>query len=54
MNGANLFASAEHALKARGVRRLFTGTKLSRDASRLFERSGWDEAERLFIKYIGD
>jgi GNAT superfamily N-acetyltransferase len=54
MNGANLFASAEQALKARGVRRLFTGTKLSRDASRLFERSGWDEAERLFIKYIGD
>lgn len=54
MTGVKLFASAEKALKARGVQRLFTGTKLSKDASRIFERSGWDEAERLFIKYIGD
>jgi hypothetical protein len=49
-----LFANAEKALKARGVQRLFTGTKLSKDASLIFERGGWNESERLFIKYIGD
>lgn len=54
MTGASLFAHAEKALKARGVQRLFTGTKLSKDASKLFERSGWEEAERLFVKYIGE
>lgn len=54
MNGANLFAAAEKALKARGVERLFTGTKLSKDAGKIFEHSGWEPAERLFVKYIGE
>ena len=54
MTGVRLFAEAEKALRARGVQRCFTGTKISKDASLIFERSGWEEAERLFIKYIGD
>lgn len=54
MAGVNLFRAAERALKARGVERMFTGTKLSKDASRIFERLGWMEAERLFVKWIGD
>lgn len=53
-NGLHLFREAERALKARGVERLFTGTKLSKDASVIFERQGWLEAERLFVKWIGD
>jgi len=54
MTGVRLFSEAEKALKARGVQRMFTGTKLSKDAGRIFERSGWQEAERLFVKWIGD
>lgn len=54
MTGVRLFAEAEKALKARGVERCFTGTKLSKDAGAIFQRSGWEEAERLFVKYIGD
>lgn len=54
MTGVMLFAEAEKALKARGVERLFTGTKLSKDAAKIFERSGWQETERLFVKWIGD
>lgn len=54
MTGVRLFSEAEKALKARGVERMFTGTKLSKDASVIFERAGWEPAERLFIKYIGE
>jgi len=54
LNGVKLFKEAERALKARGVQRLFTGTKLSKDASRIFERMNWLETERLFVKWIGD
>ena len=54
MTGVRLFSEAERALGKRGVKRMFTGTKLSKDAAVIFQRSGWDEAERLFIKYIGD
>ena len=54
MVGVKLFSEAERALKARGVDRMITGTKLSKDASKIFERQGWDETERTFMKYIGD
>jgi len=54
MTGVSLFANAEKALKQRGVERLFTGTKLSKDAALIFQRGGWEEAERLFVKYIGE
>lgn len=49
-----LFQFVEQTLKARGVKKLFTGTKKSLDAGPLFEYMGWTEAERLFTKYIGD
>lgn len=49
-----LFEFVEKTLKARGVQKLFTGTKLSLDAGPLFEKMGWKESERLFIKVIGD
>lgn len=54
MNGVKLFQEAERALKARGVERMFTGTKLSLDASVIFERLGWQPAERLYVKWIGE
>jgi len=53
-NGLQLFREAERALKARGVERMFTGTKLSKDMGKLFQRVGWQETERLFVKWIGD
>lgn len=54
MAGVKLFKEAERSLKARGVKKVFTGTKLALDAGRIFERLGWHETERLFTKYIGD
>lgn len=51
--GVRLFIEAERALKARGVQKLFSGTKLWQDASPIFERLGWVETERLFTRWIG-
>lgn len=49
-----LFEAAEKALRRRGVQRMITGTKLSKDQSRLLEHLGWIEIERTFSKWIGD
>jgi len=54
LNGVHLFMAAERALRVRGVQRMFTGTKKSKDMSKIFERLGWEEAETLFVKWIGD
>ena len=54
MVGVRLFKEAEKTLKARGVEKMFTGTKLSLDMGRIFERLGWKETERLYTKFIGD
>lgn len=48
-----LFEFVEKTLKARGVQKMFTGTKLSLDAGPLFEKMGWTETERLYIKVLG-
>ena len=49
-----LFQFVEKTLKARGVEKLFTGTKTSLDAGPLFEHMGWKETERLYTKFIGE
>lgn len=54
MAGVRLFKEVESSLKARGVQKMFTGTKLSLDMGKIFERLGWHETERLYTKYIGD
>ena len=52
--GYRLLQAAERALKARGVRKVFTGTKLHKDRGVLFERLGYRETERLYTKILGD
>lgn len=54
MVGVKLFIETEKFLKQRGVERLYTGTKMSKDMAAIFERLGWREVERQFSKYIGD
>lgn len=52
MVGARLFIEAERQLRLRGVRKMFTGTKLHRDASVIFHALGWREDERLWTKVV--
>jgi GNAT superfamily N-acetyltransferase len=52
--GIGLFRAAEDTLRARGVRKIFTATKVTKDMSIIFRRLGYTHAENLFTKYIGD
>lgn len=47
-----LFQAVERELKAAGVRKLFTATKLHMDQGPLFERLGYRPVERLYAKLI--
>lgn len=46
--GVNMFKEVMRSLKARGVKKIYSGTKKHMDAGAIFERLGWTEAERLF------
>lgn len=50
--GIQLFIEAEKSLKARGVRKIFSGTKTHKHMGPLFERLGWRETETLYSKVI--
>lgn len=47
-----MFRAAETALRARGVQRMVTGTKKSKDMSLIFKRLGWAEIEATFAKVL--
>lgn len=51
--GVKLFRKAEETLKARGVEKIFTGTKVHLNMSKMFEHLGYRQTEILFTKYIG-
>jgi len=52
--GVKLFREVEKTLKARGVEKLFSGTKVSLNMGPIFERLGWTLTEHLYTKFIGD
>ena len=52
VTGMRLFQAVERELKKRGVRKLFTATKLHLDQGPLFERLGYHPVERLYAKLI--
>ena len=53
VTGMRLFQAVERELKAIGVRKLFTATKLHLDQGSLFERLGYKPTERVYTKLIG-
>jgi len=52
--GIRLFKYVERELKARGVQRIFVGSKCHADASVLFERLKYSKVEVYYSKWIGD
>lgn len=52
VTGMRMFQAVERELKAIGVRKLFTATKLHLDQGPLFERLGYKPVERLYAKLI--
>ena len=52
--GFYLFKAVEAECKRRGVRRMFVGSKLHKDASWLFEKLRYEEVERYYSHWLGD
>jgi GNAT superfamily N-acetyltransferase len=50
--GQGLFAFVEKTLKARGVQKIFTATKLHLNHSALFEAAGYTATEIVFTKLL--
>jgi GNAT superfamily N-acetyltransferase len=50
--GVRLFRAHERELRRRGVRRVYVGSKLHRDSSRLFLRLGYLPVETWFSKML--
>jgi hypothetical protein len=48
-----LFRAAEAFLQARGVQKVFAGTKVYKDMGALFRRLDWVETETVYTKWIG-
>jgi Acetyltransferase (GNAT) family len=48
-----LFRAAERVLAARGVQKVFAGTKVYKDMGAIFRRLRWVETETLYTKWIG-
>lgn len=48
-----LFRAVEKEIRRRGVQRWFCGTKLHKDAGRLFEALGFRPIETFYSKWIG-
>ncbi len=51
--GMRLFREVEKEAKRRGVKRMFVGSKMHKDASWLFERLGYTEVERFYSIWLG-
>ncbi|KQP36142.1 GNAT family N-acetyltransferase [Pseudorhodoferax sp. Leaf274] len=50
--GIRLFQRVEKEMRALGVKKLFTGTKVHLDMSKLFERLGYRRVEYLYAKIL--
>ncbi len=52
--GFALFKQVEDVARARGVQRMFVGSKMHKDASWLFERLGYEPVETYYSAWLGD
>jgi GNAT superfamily N-acetyltransferase len=52
--GWHLFKKVEEVCRQRGVKRMFVGSKMHKDASFLFEKLGYREIERYYSAWLGD
>lgn len=50
--GINLFKYMEHSLRAKGVQKIYMGTKLKHDIGRILEHLNYIPIERLYTKIL--
>jgi hypothetical protein len=54
MHALELFQAVRDEARRRGVQRAFYGSKLHKDAGRVFEELGMIEVERYYSQWLGD
>ena len=54
MGGVRLFKAVEAELKRRGVKRVYCGSKIHKDVSRLFFVMGYRAIEQWFCKWLSE
>lgn len=54
MGGLMIFRALEKECKRRGVQRMFVGSKVHKDASKLFEALKFTKVEVFYSKWLGD
>lgn len=54
LTGVRLFKRVEEEMRALGVKKLFTATKVHLDMSPIFERLGFNRVEYLYAKILRD
>ena len=52
MGGVRLFKAVEAELRRRGVKRIYAGSKLHKDSSRLFQAMRYQPTEQWFSKWL--
>ena len=52
--GFILFKAVEAEARRRGVKRMFVGSKMHKDASWLFEKLGYEQVETTYSLWMGD
>lgn len=52
--GMKLLKEDENFLKSMGVEKMYGGFTMEVDLSPLFMRRGWKEAEKIYVKWIGE
>jgi GNAT superfamily N-acetyltransferase len=52
--GLKLFRAVEAEARRRGVQRMFVGSKIHKDASRLFQRLGYEPVETFYSLWLGE
>ncbi len=52
MTGIKMFKELEKSLRSLGVKKVFTGTKMHLDMGRIFEHLGYNQAEKMYSKYL--
>lgn len=54
MGGLMIFRALEKECKRRGVKRMYVGSKVHKDASKLFEALNFTKVETFYSKWIGE
>jgi GNAT superfamily N-acetyltransferase len=54
LTGVKMMNYDQESLRKLGVEMMYGGYTLNKNLAPLFEKGGWQEVERIYVKYLGD